>query len=86
MKYWITKWALTKGILEREVEDHPHGLIHNHISVYRPGRLYGDIVTWKYLHSTQEGAVDHARAMRDRKVLALRGQIKRLEKLDWSLE
>lgn len=89
MKVYITKYCLTKGILERdaiEVEDaitkSPNGMVEVVDKDGSPIRYHeyyhreGD--QW---HRTLESAQKKANDMRTKKLVALQKQIKKLEKL-----
>lgn len=83
MKVWITKYALTQGIIEKEVYDDclktdPSG---NKISV----KLNGFITYFHGLgnewHKTKESAIAKAEEMRQKKIASLKNQIEKLEKM-----
>lgn len=83
MKVWITKYALTQGIIEKEVYEDclridPSG---NVISV----KLNGFITYFHGLgnewHKTKESAISKAEKMRQRKISSLKNQIEKLEKM-----
>lgn len=74
MKVWITKYALTKGIYEREVEQ-------THIAsmVSGPGTFeiyHGEGKNW---HRTRGGAIIHANAIRLAKIKTLHKQLAKLQ-------
>lgn len=78
MRAFVTKYALSKGILEVEGSrrDKGRGLI-----VWTNGHMqffYGN--DW---HETREAALARAEQMRDNRVKSLRKQIARLESLTW---
>lgn len=79
MKVWITKYALTGGIREAEVEDVGDGMIldrrHGLPTYFHPGNWF----------ATPEAAVARARTVRDLKVASLRRQITRLEALTFEV-
>lgn len=75
MKAWITKYALTKGILEKEVEDCGDGMVRekeNHFPTYYHG------TDW---HNDKQLAVAKAEEMRKKKIEALKKKIDKLEKM-----
>lgn len=76
MKILETKYALTNGIIERDVEDCGGGMVKvlGTIQYY----LHGE---GRDCHRTREGAVARAEKMRKDKIARLRKQIERLEKL-----
>lgn len=74
MKVWVTKYALTKGILCQEVEDCGEGMVKTTDS----WAAYYHKNEW---HKTREAAVVQAEDMRKRKLASLEKQIAKLEKL-----
>ena len=77
MKVWITKYALTKGIIEAEgevVRDHPNIFYANEIV----NGLFGEGKEW---HRTKESAIQKAEEMRQKKIASLKKQIKKLEEM-----
>lgn len=83
MKAFITKYALTKGIIEIEAvefKDSP-GMIENTTPSILPiTYFHGEGRDW---NRTREGAVKSARLMRDKKLDSLRKQILHLERLEF---
>ncbi len=79
MKIWNTKYALTAGVTEHEVEEpsSDSGLI----VTREPGKmnhyLHGDGREW---HRTRESAVAKANDMKRRKIESLKKQIAAIEK------
>lgn len=77
MKVYITKYALTKGILEAEAEFCTGtGMI----NVGRHGYYHGEGKEW---HRTREVAVKRAEIMRTNKIESLQKSIAKLEKMTW---
>ncbi len=77
MKIWVTKWALTKGILEydgAEVSERSD----RHVSIDRRTHLIH--FHKPFWHTTREAAVEHANKMRLRKIKSLQKQIEKLNK------
>jgi hypothetical protein len=76
MKVWISKYALSKGILEREAEtsDRSADLVYT-------GQYEMFFASRGELHRTREDAVRQAEKMRLDKIASLRKQIAKLEKL-----
>jgi len=77
MRAWITKYALTSGICEMEVEqsrEAPSMISwdgwNNH--------AHGEGRDW---HRTREGAIARAEAMRKKKIESLKKSIKKMEAL-----
>ena len=80
MKVWVTKYALTSGIEERDAEpssDHP-----NMISWATGGwRSYAHGKDW---HKTREAAIERAEIMRKAKIASLRKSLANFEKLKFT--
>ena len=77
VKVWITKFALTQGILERDVEvtsEHPR------MAVYHRGYDM-DCFHKPFWHETLSEAVDHAEKLRENKIKSLQKQIQKLKDL-----
>lgn len=83
MKVWITKYALTRGIIETEaykkclITD-PSG---DMISIREKGYVscfHGNGNEW---HTTKESAINKAEEMRKKKIVSLKNQIEKLEKM-----
>ena len=75
---WITKYALSSGIVERVVEHTGiDGMIERR-DCYSPEYFHGD--DWHY---SKEGAVLKAEEMRKRKITSLEKQIEKLKKKDF---
>lgn len=75
MKVWITKYALTRGILEKEVEDCGDGMVREKESFF-PAYYHG--TDW---HTDKQSAVAKAEEMRKKKIASLKKQIDKLEKM-----
>lgn len=76
MKVYITKYALSQGIFEKEAKECGNGMIatREKWSAY----FYGEGKEW---HRTKEGAIKRAEEMREKKILSLKKQITKLENL-----
>ena len=77
MKVWITKYALTQGIIETEGEvsvDLPDILDAKGIVNY----LHGEGKEW---HRTKESAIQKAEEMRQKKIASRTKQIEKLEEM-----
>jgi hypothetical protein len=61
-KVWITKYALTKGIYEAEVEDFDDIDFHS-VLILKGGHYYGRIYS-PHWHKTKESAIAQAEKMR----------------------
>lgn len=79
MKVWITKYAITGGIIEVDAE----------ISSTSPTMIKADLSgRWSYFHGegrdwhrTRESAVTRAEAMRVKKIASLKKSLKAIESL-----
>lgn len=77
MKVWITKYALTRGIIETEGEvsvDFPDLLSAKGNVNY----LHGEGKEW---HRTKESAIKKSEEMRQKKIASLKKQIEKLEEM-----
>lgn len=75
MKVWITKYALTSGVIETEGTvsiSFPDMLDAKGFANY----LHGEGKEW---HKTKESAIKRAEEMRQKKIESLKKQIKKLE-------
>lgn len=75
LKAWITKYAITKGILEKEVEDCKDSMVEesdNHFPTYYHG------TDW---HTDKQSAIAKAEEMRLRKIASLKRQIEKLKNM-----
>ncbi|MDD5722669.1 MAG: hypothetical protein PHY29_02890 [Syntrophales bacterium] len=81
MKVWITKYALTDGIVECEVEapshDCPKMIV---VKASSPG-TYNQYFYKPDWHTTREEAVKRANVMKDKKLVSLRNQIEKIKEL-----
>lgn len=77
-KVFITKYALTKGILEKEAEICDYG--NGHIRAYVKGEFSSDPLG-KVCFKTKEQAMERAEKMRLKKIASLKKQIEALEKM-----
>lgn len=75
MKVWITKYALTKGLYELEVEQ----------SVNYPSHVFQGLQNFhdKEWYETKLEAIDKANDMKDTKLKSLRKSIKKLESMEF---
>jgi len=82
MKVWITKYALSKGILVEEVELTTHEMVS---VVKTEPKDYGPTVYFhgkgRDWHETYEDAKTKAETMRTKKIASLERQISRLKRL-----
>ena len=77
MKVYITKYALTEGILEVEAELFADGRA---VKWDQWSTAHGEGKEW---HRTREGAKVRADVMRNRKIKSMRESIAKLEKMTW---
>lgn len=77
MKVYITKYCLTQGIFEDEVE------IWSDISISMCKSIYNKYVYFHkpYWHETKEEAIKYAEQMKNRKIKSLEKQIRKLKEL-----
>lgn len=78
MKAFITKYALTEGILEKEGEINPQARSMFCAENETFGYFHGEGKDW---HRTREGALKRAESMRLAKIASLKKQISKLEAL-----
>lgn len=76
MKVWITKYALTQGIFEKEVREGIDGSAVYGETLYES--YHGEGKQW---HRTKESAIKRAEEMRKDKIERLKKQIKKLERM-----
>lgn len=82
MKVWVTKYALTSGILEMEANQSGD-------LIYVKGGLVGDAYYYgQYFHKgewfkTREDANEKAEQMRQRKLCSLQKQMTKLQKMEF---
>jgi len=77
-KVFITKYALTKGILEKEAEICDYG--NGHIRAYVKEE-FSSYSLGKECFKTKEQAMERAEKMRLKKIASLKKQIEALEKM-----
>ncbi len=75
MKVWITKYALTQGVREAS------GSIYYRSSNYLKADGFPWLITKPDWHATKKEAIARAEEMRQKKILSLKKQIAKLEKL-----
>lgn len=77
IRVWITKYAMSSGILEMAVRDCGNGMVAD----VRPGYMshyHGEGREW---HRTHESAVARAEEMRTKKLRSLQAQIEKIAAL-----
>lgn len=78
MKVFVTKYALTDGIQEREVVDVGHGTVKDMETKFVAQYYRFEGKGW---HRTMESAIKEANRMRDSRIKALEKQIQKLKQL-----
>lgn len=78
MKVWTTKYALTGGIVEVEVEDRGGGMVRALSTAIQSGMAYYGPKQW-YL--TEQEAKIEAEKMRLKKIISVKKQLAKLEKM-----
>lgn len=80
MKVWITKYALTNGIIPCEIRT-VDVLDNGYIRYIQPCGLGGFIQKGKGWEDNEESAIKKAEEMRHKKIKSLKKQIKKLEEM-----
>lgn len=81
MKIWITKYALTVGILVRESKQDPDG---SSVVVLDQLAPNGWVMFFgKDWHTSESAAIECASQMREDKIASLKKQIQKLDKLSF---
>ena len=80
IKVYITKYALTKGIIETEDVEICHNISENRIRSKKYGCFYGN--DWQ---TTKEGAILRAEQMKEKKIQSFERQLEKLKGLKFSL-
>lgn len=84
MQIWITKYALTTGIFVTEAEDDFDSLVGDAINVIQKGACNGHQLYFRgNWHTTEEKAIAKAEKMKKLKIISLKKQIKKLQKLEF---
>ena len=80
IKVWVTKYALTKGIIT--LDCHEPGPLNREdmISIGGYDTAKGDGIEW---HRTQESAAASAELMRKKRIKSINKQLKRLKSLNF---
>lgn len=83
MKVWITKYALTRGIFEAEVEERDRGMVRlvDHRPVGYGILFHAEGRDW---HRTLESALARCEVMREAKLKSLEKSSAKLRKLDFA--
>lgn len=80
MKVWITKFALTNGISEKEAEICT-GIHEKMIKIINTDHRLGEYYHGNDWHTSKKDAILRANEMRDRKIAAVAKQINKLQSL-----
>lgn len=77
---WVTKYALTQGILkcEAEIKD-----VDDYCAVAYHGSSYPTYYHRPFWHLTEEAAIEHAKRMKEKRIKNLQKQLQKLEKLQF---
>lgn len=81
MKVWITKYALTKGIIEAETDKISNDGFCHAYWIDKNGYKCNSFFHPKYFEKDKESAVSKAEEMRQKKIASLKKQIEKLEKM-----
>ena len=77
MKFFITKYALTQGIIEM------HGEIYSSCSTMVVEENMRNMYHKPFWHETKEEAVKHANELKNRKILSIEKQLAKIKKLNF---
>lgn len=81
MKVWITKYALTRGIIEAETNEiSDDGYCHAYW-IDRKGYECDSFLSPRHFEEDKESAIFKAKEMRQKKITSLKKQIEKLEKM-----
>ena len=81
MKVWITKYALTQGIIEADTEKISNdGYCHAYWAD-KSGHKYDSFLNQRYYEKDKESAIAKAEEMRKKKIASLKKQIEKLERM-----
>lgn len=78
MKVWVTKYALTEGIVTYDAEDAVGGMIAIRTAGHMSQYFHGEGREW---HRSLDGAISRAEEMRIAKIASLKKSLAKLEKL-----
>jgi len=82
-KVWVTKWAMTKGILTGTVNEYtPEEMMRVMLS----GEIFTVPVPARFVFYDEQLAIKHAEAKRDDEVAATRRKLQRLLRLNFREE
>lgn len=81
-KVYITKYCISSGIEEAEVEE----TAHNPDIVRRIDRIYPELYYKPFWHESIDDAVKHANEVKRKRIEALKRQIKKLQQKEFTAE
>ena len=89
MQIYVTKWALTQGILEMEADDidetlYPDRTIRMASVPGVAGKSYRQNFHGSEWHRTQSAAIEQAEELRRKKIVSLQKQLAKIENLKFS--
>lgn len=82
MSFFVTKFALTDGIREAPEDAE---IVQDKYLRFRGGPHHYEFLSSAYFHTDPGEAVAAAKEMRDKKIVSLKKQIKRLEALTFNI-
>lgn len=80
MKVWITKYALTSGMFEAEVKN-GYEYMGDVIQVKDIDSVSGTLFCKNDCHVTKAEAIEHAEKLREKKIISLERQLKKIKNL-----
>lgn len=81
MKVWITKYALTKGIIEAETDKISNDGYCHAYWIDNAGYKSDSLFNSRYFEQNKESAIANAEETRQKKIASLKKQIEKLEKM-----
>ena len=91
MNIYVTKWALTQGILKMEADKtdetiYPNRTVGTASVPGNPGKSYTQNFHGNEWHPTMSQAIERAEEMRRRKIVSLQKQMEKLQNLKFDIE
>lgn len=81
MKVWITKYALTQGIIEAETNNISNdGYCHAHW-IHKKGYKCDSSLSPRQFEEDKESSITKAEEMRQKKIASMKKQIEKLQKI-----
>lgn len=78
-KIWVTRWALTGGIIQADAEFRNNGSM----AIYRVDNGPRNMVHTGDFHLSEEAAIQRAYIMRAKKIQSLNKQLEKIQKLSF---